>query len=386
MRDEMIEAVHVGHFGIEKTTGRARDIMFWPLMTKQISDHVQGCQICNRHKDSNMREPLHPHEVPELPWQNLGCDLFTWDGQEFMVLVDAYSRYFEIDLLPNTKSVTVIRKLKVHFSRFGSPMNLKTDNAAIFTCEQFQLFLKEWDIIHETSSPTFASSNGLSEVYVKIAKRLLQKAKESNTDIYMPLLQYRNTPLKCGYSPAQLLMSKRLRSNIPSTNNQLSPKLVKTSLVRKTMKNHKMKSKQYFDKSARKLPSLNVGESVRVQRGTLWEPATVIAPYNDHSYNIQTSNGATYRRNRRFINSTPLEHRPTDNDLKSDSNKTTPINTGQQSVIQQQTPIKNTHDPMSTKQISPKSVPNSQMTNVIKTRSGRVVKPCKLFSGEEWKK
>ena len=84
-----------------------------------------------------------------------------------MVLVDTYSRYFEMDLLPNTKSVTVIRRLKVHFSRFGSPMTLKTDNAAIFTCEQFQSFLEQWNITHETSSPTYTSSNGLSEDYVK---------------------------------------------------------------------------------------------------------------------------------------------------------------------------------------------------------------------------
>ena len=125
-----------------------------------------------------------------------------------MVVVDAYSRYFEIDLLPNTKSVTIIRKLKVHFSRFGICEKLKTDGASYFTSEQFERFLKDWNIRHETSSPTHASSNGLSEVYVKIAKRILQKAKEDDRDPYLPLLEYRNTPLKCGFSPSQLLMGR----------------------------------------------------------------------------------------------------------------------------------------------------------------------------------
>ena len=119
MRKDMIKAVHIGHFGVEKSVGRARDIMFWPLMSKHITEYVQSCAICNKHKDSNSKEPLHPHDVPQRPWQNLSLDLFTWKNQEFMVLVDAYSRYFEFDLIPNTRSVTIIRKLKVHFSRFG---------------------------------------------------------------------------------------------------------------------------------------------------------------------------------------------------------------------------------------------------------------------------
>ena len=81
-----------------------------------------------------------------------------------MELVDSYSRYFEIDHLPNTKSITIIRKLKVHFSRLGIPEKLKSDGASYYTSEPFQQFLKGWNISHEVSSPTHASSNGLSEV------------------------------------------------------------------------------------------------------------------------------------------------------------------------------------------------------------------------------
>ena len=114
--------------------------MFWPSMTKQITDYVLCCEICNKYRDSNVKEPLTPHDVPQRPWQNLSCDLFTWDGQEFMVLVDAYSRYFEIDLLPNTRSVSIIRKLKVHFSRFGFCEKLKTDNSSYFTSDEFRSF------------------------------------------------------------------------------------------------------------------------------------------------------------------------------------------------------------------------------------------------------
>ena len=129
----MKSAVHIGHMGAEKTNRRARDIMFWPGMTKCINEYVLTCAICEKHRASNAKEPLIPHEIPQRPWQNVACDLFTFDNKEYMVLVDAYSRHFEIDLLPNTKSVTVIRKLKVHFSRLGIPECIKTDNGPQFS-------------------------------------------------------------------------------------------------------------------------------------------------------------------------------------------------------------------------------------------------------------
>ena len=68
MHKDMIKAVHIGHFGVEKSVGRrARDIMFWSLKSKHIIEYVQSCAICIKHKDSNSKEPLHPHDVPQRP-------------------------------------------------------------------------------------------------------------------------------------------------------------------------------------------------------------------------------------------------------------------------------------------------------------------------------
>ena len=395
LRTDMIVAVHIGHFGIEKTVGRARDIMFWPLMTKQITDHVLSCSICNRHKDSNTNEPLHPHDVPQRPWQNLSLDLFTWNNQEFMVLVDAYSRYFEIDLLPNTKSVTIIRKLKVHFSRFGICEKLKTDGASYFTSEQFERFLKDWNIRHETSSPTHASSNGLSEVYVKIAKRILQKAKEDDRDPYLPLLEYRNTPLKCGFSPSQLLMGRRLRSILPSTNKQLTPKTVNPNFAKKKMKELQIKSKAHYDKNARKLPPLKIGESVHVQKDSLWEPAKIISQHNEHSYNVQTPAGAVYCRNRKFLNKTPQTSMPQfpPVELPTSQQKTKRVTTDTPAIPESNANFKSPQEPQKEPDNvvikSPVKIKDSEIHNQstpMKTRSGRLVQPNKLYSGEEWVK
>ncbi|MEW8548052.1 MAG: RNase H-like domain-containing protein [Candidatus Thiodiazotropha sp.] len=392
MRDEMIKAVHVGHFGIDKSVGRARDIMFWPGMSKQITDYVQSCAICNKYKDSNQKEPLHPHDVPQRPWQNLSLDLFTWNNQEYMVLVDAYSRWFEIDLLPNTKSISIIRKLKVHFSRFGICEKLKTDGAAYFTSEQFQQYCKDWGITHEVSSPTHASSNGLAEVYVKIAKRILQKAKDDNRDPYLPLLQYRNSPLKScdDMTPAQLMFSRRLRSLLPSTNEQLAPKAISPKVARKKMIESQTKAKEHYDKTARKLTPLKIGESVHVQRDKHWEPANVISQHNEHSYNVQTPQGAVYLRNRKFLNKTPARTFPLPEQPAQPVGK---YQTRSQVSFSDAASanINSPKEPQNVAIKAPATVPNSctqeqPPPTCIKTRSGREVRPNQKYIGNDWVK
>ena len=195
-----------------------------------------------------------------------------------MITVDAFSGHFEIDLLPIIKSITVIRKLKVHFSHFGIPEQLKTDNGPQFTSDEFSKFAKEWHFTHGTSSPNHQSSNGLSEIYVKHSKRILRKAKDANCDPYLPLLEYRNTPLPCGYSPAQLLMGRRLHSVLPSTNQQLTPAQVNIEKVRENMLALQEKSKFYYDQKAKPLPLIKPGENVMFQKnpGEAWERAKIL--------------------------------------------------------------------------------------------------------------
>ena len=363
MRSEMVNIIHdSSHQGCNQASRRARDIMFWPGMTKAITNYVLACPLCERYRHANAKEPLLPHAVPARPWQHLSCDIFAFENSHYLITVDAYSRHFEIDYLPDLKSTTVIRKLKVHFSRFGIPERLKTDNGTQFNSEQFQKFSKNWPFTHVTSSPNHQSSNGLSEIYVNHAKRILRKAKDANRDPYLPLLKYRNTPLECGYSPAQLLMGRRLRSVVPTTNRQLSPETVDVKKAQENMQKQKDKSKVYHDQKARPLPSLKIGDRVMFQKkpGDNWERAKVLRKYNNRSFKIQTSDGAPYRRNRVFINKSNSDH---------NLNPSVQQNHKEDKSFQVQ-PVKD-------------SVSTNAKQNYI-TRSGREVKPLRSLSKNEW--
>jgi len=88
LREEMLSQIHSSHLGIEKCKRRARDILFWPGMNQQIADLVSKCNTCNMYRNSQAKEPLKSHELPERPWQKITADLFELDKQEYAVMVD----------------------------------------------------------------------------------------------------------------------------------------------------------------------------------------------------------------------------------------------------------------------------------------------------------
>ena len=132
-------------------------------MAKQICDFVLSCSVCLDNRNSNQKEPLTPHKIPSLPWQKVASDLFSFEGKDFLITVDYYSRNFEVDFLPDTRSTTIITKLKAQFSRNGIPSVFHSDNAMYYASGLFQDFAKDWGFTHLTSSPIHPRSNGLAE-------------------------------------------------------------------------------------------------------------------------------------------------------------------------------------------------------------------------------
>ena len=167
-------------------------------------------------------EPLMPTNFPKLPWEKVATDLFYWKGSNYILVVDYLSRYIEIACLTKKTSSEVIRQLRIIFARHGIPREVISDNGPQFASWEFSKFAKAYDFIHTTSSPRYPQSNGEAERAVRTIKALLKKAH----DPPFALLAYRSTPLKNGYSPAELLMCRKLHSTVPVVPEQLQPKML----------------------------------------------------------------------------------------------------------------------------------------------------------------
>jgi len=116
---------------------------------------------------------------------------------------------FEVEKLKNTKATTVISHTKSIFARHGIPKEVRNDNGPQYVSEEFRNFSSKWGFKHTTSNQYYSQSNGFAEINVQIVKRILEKAKMSNTDPYLAILNFRNTPFDERGSTAQILISRR---------------------------------------------------------------------------------------------------------------------------------------------------------------------------------
>ena len=137
--------------------------LFWPRMNAELKDFITKSGICNSFKPEQTREALKPHEIPLRRWQKVGTDLFQFDGRVYLVTVNYYSSFFEVDKMESTGS-GVIDKLKMHFNHHGIPeIVLSSDNGPQYSSSEFTKFARDWDFRHCTSSPHHPQSNGKVE-------------------------------------------------------------------------------------------------------------------------------------------------------------------------------------------------------------------------------
>ena len=298
LQTKALALLHESHQGIEKSKMRAKSTMFWPGIGQDVEDSVDKCPICLTHRNQQQKEPLLPHPVPERPWQKVGSDILTFQNVDYLLVVDYYSKYPEIIKIEDKSAGTIIAKMKAIFARHGIPEELMSDNMP-YASKEFHQFASEWNIKLTTSSPLYPQSNGQSERFVQTVKQMLKKAKEEGKDFYIALPEYRTTPISGSeYSPSQMLMSRMLRSKLPTTPTALQPWVVD---ARKALITRQEKQKVYFDRNAKPLSTLTPGDPVRIQNGSRWEPAVVMAEDpNPRSFIVRKSD-KQYRRNRKHL-------------------------------------------------------------------------------------
>ena len=406
LRKEYITIVHTGHMASDRTGNLANEFVYWPGMRQDIEAFVSKCAICNMNKNHQQKEPQILHPVPEQPWLIAGADLFQWQNHQYIIVVDSYSGWFDFETIRDTSSQMVIKKIKKIFANHGIPEKLITDNGPQFSSEEFKKFTKKWNFQHVKSSPYYAQSNGLAENAVKQAKQLLEKCKADGSDLLLGLINLRNTPRdKTLGSPAQRLLSRRLRTSLPTANSLLTPKALPNKQVAKRLKHVRQQKKKSSDKSAKPLKPLRENTVVRMQTDKGHKKLAVVKSKLEvpRSY-VVTNNNTDYVRNRRHLLSVnepnPELHQSLANQTEN-GHKTRPCHSmpmalpempttprksspPHQQIWNQSTPLMGSSETMSQPVVSPTKLPtqailDSPNTPQVVTRSGRVVKPNKRY-------
>ncbi|XP_061906727.1 uncharacterized protein K02A2.6-like isoform X2 [Entelurus aequoreus] len=293
LRGEVLQQLHSGHQGVVKCRARARQAVWWPGLSSHIRQMVENCNTCSQHR-AEQREPLLTTAVQERPWQRVGTDLFFWKNSTYLLVVDYFSRYIEVAHLEVATAETVVAALKDVFSRHGTPETVFSDNGPQYSGSEFQTFARAYGFAHVTGSPRYPQANGEAERAVATVKGLWK----GGGDKARALQTYRATPLESGYSPAQLLMGRQIRSDIPQVPAALRPRWPGIRQFRKEERRAKEKQQRRYNQRhrVRVLPQLQSGQEVWLPKenkhGTVVQKAST-----PRSYIINTEEGSL-RRNR----------------------------------------------------------------------------------------
>ena len=124
---------------------------------------------------------------------------------------------------------------------------------------------------------------------MKVLKNLMLKAQADDQDIYLTLLDWRNTPTEgVGSSPAQRLFGRRTRTLLPSTGRLLQPKLI--SGVQGKLHGRPKRQAVLYNRGAKDLPPLKEGDKVFVEPvpgRSSWKSAVVTECLGNRSYNVK---------------------------------------------------------------------------------------------------
>ena len=143
------------------------------------------------------------------------------------IVVDAYSKWLEIVIVPSTNTQVTIKRLRTIFAVHRLLETLVSDNATCFTSAEFKQFLEKNGIRHITSAPYHPATYGLAERAVQTFKEGVKKCTEDEKDMEMRLalflFHYRNTPhTTTGISPTKMLFNQEPRSHLSKLRPNLS--------------------------------------------------------------------------------------------------------------------------------------------------------------------
>ena len=284
-------------------------------MDASIRHFHSTCVSCSFIAPSQPREPLILTPSPEWPFQQVVMDLFHVDQYTYLACADRLTGWLILyHFSPTASSETLIKICRELFQAYGVFEELSTDGGPQFTSDAFKLFLKTWNVKHRLSSVAYPQSNGRPELAVKTAKRLIMSncgpRGSLNTDnVVHAILQYRNTPIQgIGLSPAQMLLHRNLKDDIPSqkTLYKPHPKWVEAAEQREQLlyiRNNKITDQ--YNQHSKTLPPLHIGDSVTIQNpvNRRWDTSgKVVEILPDRQYRIQVNGSRRITlRNRRFL-------------------------------------------------------------------------------------
>lgn len=221
LRSKILQMLHEQHPGIVRSKLLTRSYVWWPKIDEDLEKLIRSCDVCQKVQNAN---PTLKTDWPKTTriFQRIHIDFAKKDGNDFLILIDSFSKWVEINLMTTTTTEATIEYLRSIFARYGLPEQLVSDNGPQLISMKFEGFCQQNGIKHMKTPPYHARSNGAAERTVQIIKKQLAKTKLENTvqqgvqyQLDNILFAYRNTPqITTEKTPAELFLKRSPRTRL----------------------------------------------------------------------------------------------------------------------------------------------------------------------------
>ena len=137
-----------------------------------------SCLCCTRQVPSPPpppKAPLHPWKWSAKPWECIHIHFFEKDKLNFLIVIDAYSKWLEVIPMSSTTRLRTIEALRTLFARYGIPEEVVFDNGPQLAAKEFSQFMRMNGVKYTRVPPYNPASNGAAERSVQSAKVALSK-------------------------------------------------------------------------------------------------------------------------------------------------------------------------------------------------------------------
>ena len=324
LRKQVVNLAHEGHQGIVKTKQRLRTKVWWPGIDREAEQKCRTCYGCQLVGQPSNPEPVKSTPLPTGPWRDVAADLLgpLPSGEYLLVIVDYYSRFFEVDILKTVTSEKIIEAMDHRFTTHGYPVSMKADNGPQFISQMFEEYLNENGIQHRRTTPLWPQANGEVErqnsTLIKSMKIAQAQGQDWRKELNKFLMAYRTTPhTTTGVTPAELMFRRKIRTKMPELDENV--KREDDRAVRDRDNEMKQKVKDYADHRRNAQHSdIQTGDKVLLQQrmknklSTRYEeiPYEVVDRYGSQ-VTVQSPDAVKYKRNishlRKFRDETETE-------------------------------------------------------------------------------
>ncbi|XP_021341459.1 uncharacterized protein LOC110442268 [Mizuhopecten yessoensis] len=303
LRKHVLNALHAAHQGVSAMRARAIDSVYWPDITVDIARVRDQCSYCHQMAKSNPMQPQSDITPPDYPFQMICSDYFTYNGKDYVVIVDRYSNW-PIVHRSDSGADGLVKRLRETFVTFGIPEELTSDGGPQFTAGKIQEFPKVWGVRHRILSVTNSHANCRAEMALKTVRALLM---------------YRNSiDPETKASPALVLFGRPIRDAIPIPMGRYSPHETWTELMshrEKALARRHAREHERWNEHTHRLPPLQVGDHVYIQNlvgnyPRRWKRTGIVVEVRQfHQYVIRVDGtGRVTLRNRQHLRKFSLFH------------------------------------------------------------------------------